>query len=644
MTDHAFQTEVQQLLQIVIHSLYSEREIFLRELISNASDACDKLRFEALTDHNLTAGDDELKVSLALDEEAKTLTISDNGIGLTEAEAIANLGTIARSGTAEFVKQAGEAKGGDLKGLIGQFGVGFYASFMVADKVVVESRSAKASSDAGVRWESAGDGNFTTEVIARPQRGTTITLHLKDDAGEFAERFRVTSLIKRYSDYVTYPVLMPKEPEKDEEGNDKPTDGELEQVNAGQPLWTRSKDDVSDEQYSEFYKSACKQWDEPATRLHFNVEGTLQFSALLFIPSTQPFDFMDRKARGLSLYVRRVFIMDDCEDLLPEYLRFVRGVVDSDDLPLNVSRELLQQQAILGKLKKILVKRILDHLAKLAKSEDEAEQIAFDTVQKTFGAVLREGIGSDFEQREKLAALGRWQSTWTDSEAEAAEEKPVDPITTGFAAYKERMADGQDVIYYVTAPSIDTARTSPQLEGFKAKGLEVLYFAEPVDEWLVGAASFSEFDGTKLVHVAKGEAGLEEDEAKLEEAKTRFADLCSFAGERLAGIKEVRVTTRLTDSPCCLVADEHDMTGGMAEMMKAMGREMPPTERILELNPEHPLVAGIDTVRADSPEQATAHLATLRDQAILAEGGRIEDGADFAKRVQALLGSVLAPT
>ncbi|TVR08020.1 MAG: molecular chaperone HtpG [Planctomycetota bacterium] len=635
---HTFQAEVQQLLQLMIHSLYSEREIFLRELISNSADACDKLRFEALTDSALMAGDDQLRVRIVADSDAGTLSITDNGIGLTQDEAVEHLGTIARSGTKAFVEQLKAAgKDSDAASLIGQFGVGFYSSFMVAERVVVESRSARSSSDEGVRWSSTGDGSFETESIARAQRGTTITLHLKDDAKEFLETWRLRSLIKKYSDFVAYPVMLPKEVKEDEEPED-------EQVNESQALWTRPKDDISDEQYNEFYRGACKQWDEPATRLHFNVEGQLEFTALLFIPSQKPMDLFERDRRGLNLYVRRVFIMDDCTDLLPEYLRFVRGVIDSSDLPLNVSREMLQQQAIIAKIKKILTRRILDHLESLARSEDASEQATFQSIDRTFGPVIREGLVNDPEQKERLSKLARYQSTWTVEQDEAADPAPEHPTRTGLADYVARMSEGQESIYYVTAPSLSAARSSPQLEGYRAKGYEVLLMTEPVDDYAMQYGSLGEFDGKKLVHIAKGAADLEDDESKkaLEEARERYADFCGYATEQLPGIKEVRVSNRLTDSPACLVHDDGALSEGMEEMMRRFGQDVPEQERILELNPNHELVSRLhERFAGDNKDGIGDWLHLLRDQAHLAEGGAVKDGAAIAKRMQKLMAQAL---
>ncbi|TVR45291.1 MAG: molecular chaperone HtpG [Planctomycetota bacterium] len=638
MTDHTFQAEVQQLLQLMIHSLYSEREIFLRELISNAADACDKLRFQALTDPGLTGSDSDYRIRVVADSENHTLTISDNGIGLTEAEAIEHLGTIARSGTKAFVEQLkASGKEADAASLIGQFGVGFYSAFMVADTITVESRSAKASADEAVRWTSTGDGSYQTESIARAQRGTTITLQLKDDAHEFAEQWRLRSLIKKYSDFVAYPVFMPKAAEEGKESED-------EQVNASQALWTRPKEEISDEQYTEFYRGACHQWDEPATRLHFRVEGQQEFTALLFVPSQKPMDLFDRDRRGLSLYVRRVFIMDDCTDLLPEYLRFVRGVIDSSDLPLNVSREILQQQGMVQKLKKILTRRVLDHLDSLARSEDEADRQAFATIDRSFGPVLREGLVNDPEQKDRLAKLARYQSTWTLDQDQAQSEAPEHPSRTSLADYVSRLAEGQESIYYVTAPNLAAAKSSPHLEGYRAKGFEVLFMTEPVDDYAMQYGGLGEFDGKKLVHVAKGSADLEDEAAKAElaEATKQYKEFCGFATGQLAGIKEVRLSSRLTDSPACLVTDENGMSEGMQEMMRRFGQDVPEQERILELNPRHELVQRLHSRFGEGKqEELSPWLQLLRDQALLAEGASIKDGAATAKRMQELMAKAL---
>lgn len=623
-TQHAFQTEVQQLLHLVIHSLYSEREIFLRELISNASDACDKLRFLALTEPELLRGDEGLRVRVRFDQEAKTITIEDNGIGLTEEEAVRHLGTIAQSGTREFVSAAESGKA-DLAGLIGQFGVGFYSAFMVANQVVVESRSARVSSDAGLRWESDGSGGFATETISRPQRGTSVTLHLKDDAVEFAARWRLESLIKKYSDFVVYPVELPKAGEN-ADAND------FEQVNSGKPLWSRPRAELSDEDYTTFYRTGLKQFDEPATWLHAQVEGQLAWTCLLYIPGSKPFDLFDRDRKGLSLYVRRVFIMDDCTELLPEWLRFVRGVVDSDDLPLNVSREMIQDHAILPKLRKQLTKRVLDHLDKLAGAEDEASQKAWRTICEQFGAVLREGLVTDFEQRERVAKLARWPSSWT--EAQEGEDKPLTSLTD----YLARKQEGQEAIWYVTAANLEAARCAPQAEALRAKGVEVLYWTDPVDEWV--SQHLTEFEKIPLRHVARSDADAGEVAAELTE---RFAPLCSFAQERVTGLKEVRLSARLTDSPCCLVANAQDVSPQFEEILRRAGQQVPAQQRVLELNPSHPLVEGLLGLHADEGrrDELATHLQTLHDQALLAEGGRLSDPGAFARRVQALLAGTL---
>jgi molecular chaperone HtpG len=632
MTQHVFQTEVQQLLQLMIHSLYSEKEIFLRELVSNASDACDKLRFQALTQPELMKGDEQLRVDVTSSEEHQTLTITDNGLGMTEADAIEHLGTIAKSGTKAFLQSLGKDQAKDAN-LIGQFGVGFYSSFMVADRVVVESRSASASSDQAVRWESDGSGAYTTEAITRVSRGTTITLHLKEDAKEFSQPYRLRELIKKYSDYVIYPVRMLKI--LSDEDKKKGTTAELEQVNAGQALWTRPKDQITPEQYGEFYKSACHQWDEPATRLHFTVEGTMSFTSLLFVPSQKPHDLFDRDRRGLSLYVRRVFVMDDCRDLLPEYLRFVRGVVDSDDLPLNVSREMLQQQETVGKLRKQLVKRLLDHFLKLAASNDEADTKAFTTIDTAFGAVMREGLVNDYDNRERLSRLVRWRSTHTVTTSEDAR--------TGLEEYIRRMPETQKAIYFLNAPSLAAARSSPQLEGFARKGYEVLFLTDQVDEWVVN--HLTEFDKRPLRSVAKGSADLAnaEDKKALEEKEKTFTGLLGFVRETLGEeVSEVRLSDRLTDSPCCLISEDQGISPQMEDLMRRMGQDVPKQKRILELNPTHPLVERLQRAQAavapgDNQDRLKRQVRLLRDQAVLAEGGRPQDPAAFAKNVQELM-------
>jgi molecular chaperone HtpG len=628
MTTHVFQTEVQQLLHLMIHSLYSEREIFLRELISNASDACDKLRFLSLTEPKLSAGDSDYRIEVTADAAAKTLTIRDNGVGLTEAEAIEHLGTIAKSGTKAFIGQLGEDQRKNAQ-LIGQFGVGFYAAFMVADRVVVESRSARASSDQGVRWESAGDGRFATESIERAARGTTVTLHLKDDAGEFLDGFRLRSLIKKWSDFVVYPIRMAKD------GKDAKA-GELEQVNAGTPIWTKPKDQVKDEDYTAFYRSACRQWDEPATRIHASVEGRLSYTTLLFVPSEKPYDLFERERRGVSLYVKRVFIMDDCTHLMPEWLRFVRGVVDSDDLPLNVSREILQQQATVAQLRTQIVKRVVDHLLKLAQSTDAADQAAWAKIDTAFGAVIREGIVTDHEHRDRIARLARWRSSWTEAEADRA--------PTGLEAYIRRAPEPQREIVYIQAPTLAAAKANPAIEGFVKAGREVLFLCDPVDAWVV--QHLTEFDGRKLIDAAQGGADLLDAAAKqaLEAKSKEMEPFLTFAAQALPDVGAVRLSGRLADSPACLVADEHGVSAQMEAMMRRMGQSVPESKRTLELNPSHPLVQRLAALHGDAARQGEVAdgLHVLRDTASLAAGGTVADGAAAARRLHGLLAKAFA--
>jgi molecular chaperone HtpG len=661
-----FQAEVKQLLNLMVHSLYSDREVFLRELIANASDACDKLRFEALTQPDLMAGDETLQIRLSFDKQAGTLTIEDNGIGMTAAEAKQHLGTIAHSGTKHFAEKWAARqtdKAGDkASALIGQFGVGFYSSFMVADKVTVISR--KAGQSQAVWWQSTGDGRFETDLTEKPSRGTQITLHLKEDAKEFAEDARLRHLVKKFSDFVSYPVLLPKaKRDVSDDANDGANRGEtestatdapaeLEQVNAGRPLWTQSRESITDEQYRAFYQATCKMWDEPASHLHFTVEGSLEFTALLFFPSTKPYDLFDRGQRGLGLYVRRVFVMDDCKDLLPEYLRFVRGVVDSSDLPLNVSREILQQQDTVRKLRRILVKRILDHLTKLADSEDAKEKAAFATIDEQFGPILREGAISDGENRERIALLGRFHSSFTESQSppqsqdnDKSSEDTAAPNKTGFAAYIKRMPADQKAIYFITAPSVVAAAASPHVEGFLKRGYEVLYLTDPVDEWVTDR--LPQVDGKPLVSVAKGAADLGDETEKkdIAEKTEAFAPFLKYAKDALGdGIKEVRLSARLTDSACCLVADKYGMTSQMEELLRKMGQPAPPQERVLELNPEHAVVKKLRALHAEKHdnEQLRDHVRILRDQALLSEGAKLPDPANFVRRVQRLMEQALA--
>ena len=634
MSKHEFQAEVQQLLNLMIHSLYSEGEIFLRELVSNASDACDKLRFESLTNTELTKGDEDLRIDVSFDKDENTVTITDNGIGLTQEEAQNNLGTIAKSGTKEFLSSVEGDQKEDLKSLIGQFGVGFYSSFIVADRVVVESRSARVSSDEGVRWESAGDGSFDIESISRPQRGTSITLHLRDNSTEYADAFRLRGLIKKYSNFISYPVCMDKTLSEEEIKEGKET--ESEQINESKALWTKSKSDVSEEEYKEFYKTACKQWDEPATWVHFNVEGTLTFSALLYIPGSQPFDMFDNNKGGLSLYVRRVFIMDQCEDLLPEYLRFVKGVVDSDDLPLNVSREILQQEGAVAKLQKQLVKRVLDHIRKLSVSKKEEDQKTFLAINEHFGSVLREGIVRDMDNKDKIAGLARFQSSWTTEQEHNGEFA----LVTGLDGYIERMPEDQEKIYIITAANIASAKGSPHIEGYLSKGYEVLYLTDPVDEWV--AQHLTEYNEKTIININSGADDLSSDEEKeeLEKLSENYKPFMEFANECLGeDIKEVRLSKRLTDSPCCIVNDDNAMTSQMEEILRRSGQAIPPQQRILEINPEHSIVQKLHEIYDDDARKDSVgdYIQILRDQALLADGSNIKDTAAFARRIQKLM-------
>ncbi|NRA39509.1 MAG: molecular chaperone HtpG [Planctomycetes bacterium] len=644
MSEYKFETEVQQMLQIMIHSLYSESEIFLRELVSNASDACDKFRFASLTDDSLAKGDGELKVEVDFNSEDHTITISDNGIGLTLDEAKANLGTIAKSGTKEFLDSVDDEKKSDLSTLIGQFGVGFYSSFIVAERVVVESRSAAVSSDEAVRWESTGDGSFDMENISRPQRGTTITLFLRENSHEYADSYRLRSLITKYSDYVTYPIFMeempePKAPDAEdkEDTDEKQEEKELgrEQINQGTPLWTRSKSDVEEEDYKSFYKSACKQWDEPASWIHFNVEGSMTFTALLYFPGSKPFDLFDRSSKGLSLYVRRVFIMDDCDDLLPEYLRFVKGVVDSDDLPLNVSREILQQKGTLDKLRKQLVKRILNQLEKLSKSSKEDEQKAFLSIDENFGPIIREGIVQDADNKEKIAGFARYLSSWTQAQEDVDKK-------TGFNDYIDRMPEGQENIYILPATSLSAAQGSPHLEGYLKKGYEVLFLVEPVDEWV--SQHLNTYKEKTVVNIVNGADDLsdEGDKEELEKISEDYKAFMEFCGEKLGDdIKEVRLSRRLTDSPCCIVNDDGGVSSQMEELMKRHGQAMPAQQRILELNPDHELVQKLNELHSNDGDQAQLdnYVHLLRDQALLSDGSPVADSIAFAKRIQGLMAS-----
>ncbi|MGA8784075.1 MAG: molecular chaperone HtpG [Polaromonas sp.] len=623
---HSFQAEVAQLLKLVTHSLYSNPEIFLRELISNASDACDKLRFEALNDAGLYENDAELKVRVSFDQAAKTLTITDNGIGMSQQEAIDHLGTIAKSGTRDFMAKLSGDQKNDAQ-LIGQFGVGFYSGYIVADKITVESRRAGLAAAHGVRWVSDGTGEFEVGDIERAERGTSVILHLKDDATEYLNAWKLKGIINKYSDHISLPILMPKEEWKEGE-NDQPgamvATGEWETVNQAAALWTRAKKDITQEHYDEFYKQISYDQQAPLATTHNRVEGATEYTQLLFIPAKAPMDMFQRdKAAGVKLYVKRVFIMDDAQALLPSYLRFVKGVVDSSDLPLNVSRELLQESRAVKAIREGNTRRVLSMIEDLAANEPEK----FTTFYAEFGAVLKEGLGEDFANRERLAKLLRFASSTTDT------------TSVSFADYKARMKEGQDAIYYITADTLAAAKSSPQLEIFRKKGIEVLLMADRVDEWALNY--LHDFDGTPLQSVAKGAVDLgklqDEDEKKAaEEAQTQFKPILDKLKEALKDkASDVRATTRLVDSPACLVVQDGDMSTQLARMLKQAGQPVPEVRPILEVNALHPLVKKLEASAESASFDDLAHI--LFDQALLAEGGLPEDPAAYVKRVNALL-------
>lgn len=619
-----FQAEVKQLLQLMIHSLYSNKEIFLRELVSNASDACDKLRFEALTDKALFEGDSELKIRVAFDPKARTVTITDNGIGMSRQEVIDNIGTIAKSGTREFLASLTGDKAKDAN-LIGQFGVGFYSAFVVADRVTLVTRRAGSTAEHGVRWESDGGGEFSLETVNRPERGTEVTLHLRDGEDEFADGTRLRTILRKYSDHITLPIVM-KEEEWDKDSGKYRTTGKDETVNQANALWARSKADITEEQYAEFYKHVAHDFEAPLAWTHNKVEGSKEYTQLLYLPARAPFDLWDREhRRGIKLYVKRVFIMDDAEHLMPHYLRFVKGVIDSADLPLNVSREILQESRDIKTIREASVRRVLSMIEDLAANQPEK----FTTFWKEFGRVLKEGVGEDHGNRERIAKLLRFASTHQDTADEAV----------SLAEYLSRMKPEQEKIYYVTADSFAAAKASPHLEVFRRKGVEVLLLSDRVDEWMMNF--FTEFEGKPLQSIARGALDLgkleDEDEKKAQAAaseahKVLVERITSALGER---VKSVRVTLRLTDSPACLVTDEHDMSASLQRMLKAAGQQVPLSKPILEINAQHPLLQRLGD-EADS--QRFGDLASvLFDQALLAEGGQLEDPAGFVKRLNALL-------
>jgi molecular chaperone HtpG len=653
----SFQAEVAQLLHLVTHSLYSNKEIFLRELVSNASDACDKLRFEAINNSGLYEDAPNLEVRVSFDKDAKTLTITDNGIGMSQQEAIDHLGTIAKSGTKDFVSKLSGDQKADSQ-LIGQFGVGFYSGFIVADKIMVESRRAGLSAADGVRWISGGAGDFEVETIDRAARGTSVTLHLRDDALDYASAWKVKGIISKYSDHISLPILMEKEEWKDgelinpsdENGGRQPggmvKTGEWESVNKANAIWARAKKDITPEQYEEFYKQISHDFEAPLAHTHNRVEGSTEYTQLLYIPGKAPMDLYNReKSAGIKLYVKRVFIMDDAEALLPTYLRFVKGVVDSADLPLNVSRELLQESRDVKAIREGCTKRVLGMLEDLARhdtlpaaaegevtdvlsAEDKAAADAnagkYTKFYNEFGAVLKEGLGEDFGNKDRLAKLLRFASSTSDT------------VSVGLADYKARMKEGQEAIYYITADSLAAAKNSPQLEVFKKKGIEVLLMTDRVDEWALNY--LNEFDGTPMQSVAKGavDLGKLQDEAEkkaAEEAAETFKPLLAKLKEALKDkAEDVRVTTRLVDSPACLVVQDHGMSTQLARMLKQAGQSAPEVKPVLEVNADHPLVKKLD---GSVHFHDLAHI--LFDQALLAEGGLPADPAAYVKRVNALL-------
>ena len=617
---HAFQTEISQLLDLMINSLYSQKEIFLRELISNSSDAIDKRRFEALTDASLLTDDEELAVTITTDKDANTLTISDNGIGMNHDEVIENIGTIARSGTKKFMQALSDNKEkGDDVNLIGQFGVGFYSVFMVADKVSLTTR--KAGSDSAVTWESDGKGEFTITESKKEAVGTAITLHLREDESEYLEEFRLKHIINKYSEHISLPIKMLGSAPLDEEGN--PQEGvepEFEAVNKGTALWARPKNEISDEEYQNFYQSLSYDTEQPLSTLHHKVEGNMEYTSLLFIPKKAPFDMWNREnKKGIKLYVRRVFIMDDAEHLMPNYLRFVKGVIDSQDLPLNVSREILQSDRDIQKIKGRAVKRVLDELKRLAK--DEAE--TFQEFWSEFGQVIKEGVVEDMANKDNITPLLRFGST-----ANEGDEQSV-----SLDQYVERMQDDQDAIYYITAESYQAAKGSPHLEMFSKKGIEVLLLTDPVDEWLVN--SLNEHNEKPLKSVTKGDLELSDDEKKeQEEQKEELSSVTEKLQEVLTeSIKEVRITNRLTESPACLVADETDPGANLERIMKAMGQDAPTSKPILEINPDHDIIKKLDVENINFADWAQV----LFDQAALSEGAQIKDPAKYVKLVNKLL-------
>ena len=643
---HTFEAEVAQLLHLVTHSLYSNADIFVRELVSNASDACDKLRFEATNDDSLYEDDGELKIRIAVDEDAKTITFTDNGIGMNEADAIENLGTIAKSGTKAFLDKLSESQKQEGQ-LIGQFGVGFYSGFIVADTISVESRKAGDTAENGVRWVSDGTGSFTVEPITKETRGTAITLHLKEQYSEgedsYLDRGKIKQLVNKYSDHISLPIQMRKEiwqedvvdVEDGDADNVAPTGGEMvltdewETINKASALWTRSSSDIEDEEYIDFYKNITYDMDAPLTWTHNRVEGRVQYTQLLYIPKKAPVDLYTRdQQHGLKLYVKRVFIMDEAEQLLPMYLRFVKGVIDSADLPLNVSRELLQESRDVKSIRDGNARRILTLLASLANSEDSDKKEKFAEFYAEFGDVIKEGVGEDMGNQERIAKLLRYATSTQDGE------------TTSFEDYKARMKDGQKAIYYLTADNLAAAKNSPQLELFKKKGIEVILMTSRVDEWAMNF--LTSFDETPLQNIAKGAVDLGDlqDEAEKAEAEKAQETLKPVVDKLKAALgeraKDVKVSTRLVDSPACLVVGEGELSPQMIQMLKQMGQDVPESKPTLEVNPDHPLIKKLESSE-QSAEDFDKLAQVIFDQALLAEGGQLEDPAAYLRRVNELL-------
>lgn len=630
----SFQTEVRQLLKLMIHSLYSNKEIFLRELISNASDAADKLRFEGLTDAALYESDSDLKIRVSYDAAARTVTVADNGIGMSRQEVIDHIGTIAKSGTREFFDSLTGDQAKDAS-LIGQFGVGFYSAFIVADKVTLNTRRAGLTPEHGVRWESGGEGDYTLETVEKADRGTEVILHLREGEDDLLNGWRLRSIIRKYSDHITLPIVMKKE-EWSQEKNENVTTDEDETVNQASALWARPKSEITAEQYDEFYKHVAHDFEPPLAYVHARVEGKQEYTQLLYIPSRAPFDLYDRESRhGIKLYIQRVFVMDDAKQLLPNYLRFVRGVIDSNDLPLNVSREILQESKDIEAIRAGSVKKVLGLLDDLAEGDKAAEgeqaqegqeKAKFRTFWKEFGQVLKEGVAEDYANRERIAKLLRFVSTHSDTDEQAV----------SLGDYVARMKEGQEKIYYVTADSLNAARNSPHLEVFRKKGIEVILLFDRVDEWLV--ANLTEFEGKQLQSVAKGslDLGKLEDEAEKQEQEKEageYKELTEKIKDALGEqVKDVRVTLRLTESPACLVADSHDMSGNLERLLKSAGQKVTHAKPILEINPHHPMIQRLKAEEARFEDWS--HI--LFDQALLAEGGQLDDPASFVKRINEL--------